>query len=99
MQPEDVILVEDYCLNYAIDQSFVFDLEEYGLVELVVADDRKWIPLHQLQVIEKFSHFYYELDINIDGIDAISHLLRKVEMMQEEIWLLKSRLRVYEAGE
>jgi chaperone modulatory protein CbpM len=96
MQPEDVILVEDYCLNYAIDQSFVFDLEEYGLVELVVVEEKQFIPLHQVPVIEKFSHLYYELDINVDGIDAISHLLRKVEMMQEEIRTLRNRLRVYE---
>jgi phage terminase small subunit len=83
MQPEDVILVEDYCLKYNIEHTFVFSLEEYGLIELVVVEEQKWIPIYQIQAIEKFSNLYYDLNINIDGIDAISHLLQKIETMQK----------------
>ncbi|GAB3898352.1 hypothetical protein GCM10028803_17660 [Larkinella knui] len=98
MQPDDVILVEDYCLKYNIEHTFVFSLEEYGLIELVLVEERKFIPIHQIPAIEKFSTLHYELNINLDGIDAISHLLQKVEAMQEEIRLLKSRLSVYGVG-
>jgi chaperone modulatory protein CbpM len=97
MQPEDVILVEEYCLKYNIEHTFIFSLEDYGLIELVVVEEQKWIPIQQIQTIEKFSNLYYELNINLDGIDAISHLLQKVETMQEEIRLLKSQLRLYDA--
>ncbi|RRB02747.1 chaperone modulator CbpM [Larkinella rosea] len=95
MLPEDVILVEDYCLKYQIEHAFVFSLEEYGLIELVVVEAQKCIPLHQMQAIEKFSNLYYDLNINLDGIDAISHLLQKIEVMQDEIRLLKSKLSLY----
>lgn len=96
MLPEDVIPVEDYCLKYNIEHTFVFSLAEYELIELVIVEEQKFIPIHQLQAIEKFTHLYYELNINIDGIDAISHLLQKIEAMQEEIRGLKSQLSLYE---
>jgi hypothetical protein len=95
MLPEDMIRVEDYCLKYTIEQTFVFSLEEYGLIELLVVEEQTCIPLHQLQAIEKFSNLYYELNINLDGIDAISHLLQKIETMQEEIRNLKGQLSLY----
>ena len=99
MQPEDVILVEEYCLKYNIEHTFIFSLEDYGLIELVVVEEQKCIPIQQIQTIEKFSNLYYELNINLDGIDAISHLLQRIETMQEEIRQLKSQLSLYEIKE
>lgn len=96
MVPEDVIRVDEFCLKYTIEETFVFSLEEYGLIELVEVDESKCIPLHQLQVIEKFSHLHYDLNINLDGIDAIRHLLQKIEILQGEIRQLKNQLSVYE---
>ncbi|WP_337813549.1 chaperone modulator CbpM, partial [Parabacteroides johnsonii] len=39
---------------------------------------------------------YYDLSINIEGIDAIHHLLGRVESLQQEVNRLKSKLRLYE---
>jgi hypothetical protein len=39
---------------------------------------------------------YYDLSINIEGIDAIHHLLKRMESMQQEIYSLHSRLRLFE---
>jgi hypothetical protein len=39
---------------------------------------------------------YHELHINIEGIDAIHHLLQRIENMQHEIIALKNRLSFYE---
>ena len=41
---------------------------------------------------------HYELDINIEGIDAISHLLQRVDQLQDELRIMKNRLSRYEAG-
>ena len=40
-------------------------------------------------------HLHYELDVNIEGIDVIHHLLKKLEEAQDEIGRLKSKLRFY----
>lgn len=93
MLPDEVILVEDYCQKYTIDQTFVLSLEEYGLIELIVVEEQKCIPFHQLQAIEKFSNLHYDLNVNLDGIDVINHLLQRIQAMQEEIRQLKSQLQ------
>ena len=36
------------------------------------------------------------LDINLPGVEAIIHILQRMELMQLEIISLKSRLRFYE---
>ncbi|GAB3335596.1 chaperone modulator CbpM [Larkinella ripae] len=96
MLPQDVILVDDYCLKYNIEHTFVSSLEEYGLIELVVVEEQKCIPFHQLQSVEKFSNLYYELNINIDGLDAIHHLLDRIEAMKAEIRRLKNELATFQ---
>jgi hypothetical protein len=41
-------------------------------------------------------HFHYELNINIEGIDAISNLLKQVNALQQELIATKNRLRLFE---
>ncbi len=84
--------MEDYCQKYTIDQTFVLSLADYGLIELVLVEERQCIPFHQLPTVEKFSNLHYDLNINLDGLDVISHLLQRIEAMQEEIRQLKSEL-------
>jgi len=55
-----------------------------------------FIDSGQLQQLEKYIRLYYELDINLEGIETITHLLRRIDLMQDEIIMLKNRLRLYE---
>jgi chaperone modulatory protein CbpM len=41
-------------------------------------------------------HLHHDLEINIAGIEAITHLLERVEQMQENVRGLRNRLRLYE---
>ena len=36
------------------------------------------------------------MDINLEGLETISHLLRQIKVMQQEMQELKSRLGLYE---
>ncbi|MGV3560711.1 chaperone modulator CbpM [Larkinella arboricola] len=96
MLPDEVILVEDYCQKYTIDQTFVLSLAEYGLIELVVVEEQQCIPFNQLQAVEKFSNLHYDLNVNLDGIDVINHLLQRIKFMQEEIRQLKTQLAAFQ---
>jgi hypothetical protein len=40
--------------------------------------------------------FHYELNINLEGIDAISNLLNQIDDLQDELDRTKNRLRFYE---
>ena len=46
--------------------------------------------------MEKISRLHDELEINVEGIEAITHLLERIENLQNEIASLENRLRLYE---
>lgn len=98
MQEENLIPANEFCLHHNIEVSFIDSLKEYGLVEFTVIDDAPFVTIKQLTELEKLVRLHYELDINLEGIDAIIHLLKKLQGMQDEIIILKNKLRLYEAS-
>ena len=46
-------------------------LGEDGLIDIEVIDDTSYFPASQLNELERYTHLYYDLSINIEGIDAI----------------------------
>jgi len=99
MQTENLIAIDDFCAIHNIEFSFISSLQQTGLIEITTIEQTVFIDAGQLQKLEKFLRFYYELDINLEGIETITHLLQRISTMQEEIILLKNRLRLYELNE
>ena len=96
MQTKYLIAVDDFCVKHNIEISFVSSLQQTGMIEITIIEEKWFISAEQLKQLEKCIRFYYELDINLEGIETIFHLLNRVETMQEEIIELKNRLRLYE---
>ena len=76
--------------------SFINSLQQTGLIEIIIIEEVGFIQKEQIQQLEKFMRFYYELDINLEGIETISHLLQRVTDLQEEITELRNKLNLYE---
>ncbi len=95
----DLIIVSDYCDKCHIEPSFILLLEEDGLIEVQVIENQKYILASQLRELERYTRMYYDLSINIAGIDAIRHLLDKMQTMQDELHRLRKRVRVYDSLE
>lgn len=96
---EDLIPVNEFCVNQNIEISFIQSLQETGLIEIITVEEAGYIRTNQLQELEKIIHLYYELDINLEGIETINHLLQRINYMQNEINTLKNRLSLYETNE
>lgn len=96
MNPREYIRITEFCSCYKIDHSFVQSLDEYGLVEITVLEETEFLDPDQVKKAEKMARLHYDLDINLEGIDAISHLLHKVSDLQTEVRILKNKLRRYE---
>lgn len=90
----DLITITEYCIKYDIEPSFIDSLEESGIIILTNVDQERFIHMEQLSEINRYIYFHYDLQINIEGIDAIRHLLDKVSGLQEEIQHLKKQLAV-----
>ena len=96
MQKEELILAQEFCSYYQIEYSFIHDLERVGLIEIISAETGSYIPHSQLQKLEQVIRLHYDLNINVEGIDAIDHLIERVKDMQNEITSLRNRLKLYE---
>ena len=96
MQSEYLIAIDEFCVKHDIEVSFINSLQETGLIEITTIDDSGFIRVEQIMQLEKFIRFHYEMDINIEGIETISHLLQRVNELQEEIVALKNKVGLYE---
>ena len=91
----DLIIINDFCNRCHVDPSFIVELEEDGLIEVQVIDEERYLPASQLTELERYTHLYYDLSINIAGIDAIHHMLQRIELLQREVRSLKNELKFY----
>jgi hypothetical protein len=96
METKGLIAVREVCECHHIDLSFVNSLNEHGLLKIVVIEETQYIYPDDIKDLEKMIRLHYDLNVNIEGIDAISHLLQLVENLHEELTVLKNRLRLYE---
>lgn len=99
MQKGDLIAVEVFCVNHNIEVSFISSLQKTGLIEITTINETDFIDVNHLKQLEIIIRFYYELDINLEGIETITHLLQRLNAKQDEIILLRNRLRLYETNE
>lgn len=90
-----MIILSEYCSKSNVELSFLMMLEEVGLIDFVKEDDRSYISLSQLPDLETYTRMYYDLSINIEGIDAIHQLLERIKAMDEEIRDLRRKLDLF----
>ncbi len=96
MPDEEIIPIESFCSHYQVDQNFIETLESHGLISFSYQENQRYILRDDVVELEKYSRMYYELNINVPGIEALSHLLEKIKKLQQEAEYLKARLRIYE---
>jgi hypothetical protein len=96
METAYLISLEEFCASHDIEISFITSLKDSGLIEITTIDEAVFIEADRLQQLEKFVRLYYELDINLEGIETINYLLQRISSMQAEIITLRNKLRIYE---
>lgn len=83
------ISVDQLCVYYKVETSFVYALNDHGLITLIKSKKGYEIDFERLTDFERFIHLHFELDINMEGMEAISHLLDRVQQLQQEIKQLR----------
>lgn len=96
MKQDNYIAIADFCSSHNITSQFVMQLSDLGLLEIVYRQDLHYLPMKQLPKAEKIVRLYLDLDINLEGIEVITHLLDRIENMQTELISLQNKLRRYE---
>jgi hypothetical protein len=88
----------EFCTCHNIEIEFLNSLTKAGLIEIVKVEDAEYIYEDQLNDLEKIVRMHYDLDINLEGIETVIHLLERINEMEDEITHLKNRLRLYEGN-
>jgi uncharacterized protein YprB with RNaseH-like and TPR domain len=98
MENENLIPAQDFCVHYNIEVSFLHTLHDYGLLHVITRNQTTFIDADDLSNVEKMIHLHRDLDINLEGVDAILQLLKRLEETQAEVRALRNKLRLYESG-
>ncbi|NJW54170.1 chaperone modulator CbpM [Salinimicrobium oceani] len=93
---ERYVSIVEFCNCHRVEYSFIHSLNEYGLIETVVIEDNEYIEQERLRDLERLMRLHFDLEINMQGLDAINNLLQKVSGLQQEIRALENRLKRYE---
>lgn len=96
MNTLEMIPADVFCRHHRIEISFIDALHEAGLIEVVYAEEQLFVPAEQLVHLEKLVRLHYQLSINLEGLETVSHLLEKINDMQQQILKLNNRLSRYE---
>ena len=95
----ELIIFNEYCQKRHTDPTIIISLEEGGLIEIRTVDGERYLLASQLRELERYSHLYYDLSINIEGIDAIHHMLERMDDMRREITSLRKQLLLFRERE
>jgi hypothetical protein len=96
MNSKNLIQIKQFCLYHEIENTFITELNNYGLVEIIIQEEDEYLQPEQLPSIEKMIRLHYDLKINLEGIDAIYHLLNKIEVLQQNLTATQNKLRLFE---
>ena len=81
MQTDNLVSANQFCIHQNVEVSFIDALHQ---------------SIHQINQLEKFVRLYYEMDINLEGIEVINNLLQQIDKLQNQVLQLNNKLCLYE---
>lgn len=81
---QDKISTIDVVKHYKIEINFLDSLEEYGLLKTFEEEKIKYIYYEDLPILERFSNWHYDLEVNLPGLEIINNLLNKIDFLLKE---------------
>jgi hypothetical protein len=91
METEQMIPVSEFCMYHNIELSFIYSLNESGLIDITSVEEKIFVPASQLKHLEKLMRLKEEMDINVEGIETITYLLQRINDMQQHIFTKMSK--------
>ncbi len=96
MNNKELINVQKVIVYHNLDEQFIESIESFQLIEFVVKDANKYVYAEQLPALEKIIRLYYDLEVNMQGIDVINNMLNRMDVMHKTIQQLQNKLKLYE---
>jgi hypothetical protein len=95
MQEHELILAQEFCSHHQVEMDFIYSLREYGLVQVINNEGTEYLSSEELSELEKIVRLHYDLNVNMEGIDVILHLLKQLEDSHTQMLELQNQLKFY----
>jgi hypothetical protein len=95
MASKSLISIQQICVHYNVPESFINALNDLDLIDIIYLENAPCISETHINEVEKMMRLHYDLDINLEGIDAIYNLLKQIEGLKQENTLLQNKLRFH----
>lgn len=96
MNLEELITTQELCERYSVEQTFIRSLYESGLIQVITVEKKEYVHCDKMADFEKMLRLHYDLQINLEGLEAIQHLLQQVKELKKINLQLRNRLDLYE---
>jgi hypothetical protein len=90
---EQLVPANEFCIHHRVEMNFIYSLRDYGLIDVISNEGNDYLSAEKLNELEKIIRLHYDLDVNMEGIDVILHLLKQLDNAERELGQLKSRLK------
>ena len=92
MNNEELILIDLFCQHHGIEVNFISALKEYGMIEIIIIEEKQYFSSNQLSSIEKIIRLHNDLEINLEGIDVIINLLDQIDDFKSQLVITQNKL-------
>ena len=92
---EQLVPAQEFCSHHQVEMNFIYSLRDYGLIDVISTEGNDYLSVDRLNELEKIIRLHYELEVNVEGIDVILHLLKQLDDAEHELSQLKMRLKFY----
>jgi len=96
MNLEELIATEELCERYKVEHTFIRSLSDSGILEIITVEQREYVHCDMVAEFEKMRRLHYDLEINLEGLEAVHHLLNQLRELQKTNRKLQNRLGLYE---
>lgn len=93
------ISIEEVIRLYKIDYNFLDQLIDSELLHPETDNSVRYIIYEELQHLERFVNWYYDLEVNLPGIEIIHKLLSQMEELRNENRKLLQNVSRFETWE
>ncbi len=96
MNLDELIATEELCERYSVEHTFIRSLNNSGLLEVITIEKREYVHCDKMAEFEKLMRLHFDLQINLEGIEVIQHLLNQLKELKQKNIQLRNRLDLYE---
>ncbi|WP_445381751.1 chaperone modulator CbpM [Robiginitalea sp. IMCC43444] len=95
MERDKYIRIIDFCEGHGLETRFLYELQEFELISIQKLEKEEVFHRRELRRLERLLRLHRDLHINPQGLQAVDHLLNRVQQLEEEVLQLRRALGRY----